>query len=416
MSDFFDSIEQIETEDVTVDVRPHLFVLSTKVLVENIEFLDEIISNANVFLKSHLKSLLFKNADITFNSNVTHSILSPEKLRTETKHSFDVEIQISAYGSLENASIVELVDFLDVIIMCSHYIFQPIYQEECVQNYYAALKYTFEKTETYVIKNLLLLYKSLICLLIEPNYQITEEIIWHSKVALNHYQKYSVWRHILNRIKKDNNKIYLNTIASHIVDTKNYWPSKNGFEKLLYGLFDDNVTVMLNVSPWTDAINSLYPDLNSNPFDFVPMSELFNSTFLSTIITQKSDDFKYDENDKSYVRAKGYNGVLEMIDVFSDKPPTPTKESLSSFLIVSDVYRILKRNKNKICHWRKHRDGSKHMVFEGIVCKNEETNDMDAVLCMSDFYDKDTQKMYSLNVRFCGSIDAVERAILEFVS
>jgi len=411
MTDFFDDIENIETKDMTVAKQPYKFVLMTMLYysISTCINIDELISKAKTVLVSRLKNLMFKNTDIAFESEIRYTTTQREDVNTE-KICINVYVCVDAYGSLDKTSVQELVSLLDVIFLCSNFIYRNE-RENVLRKYTAFIEYTDPDDNTERITTRVPAYLKIISSIIQPNYSITEEVLYYSRCMESEYNKYNVWYDLIKNIKKDNSRNYKIITDELSLDRINRtYPSVCGFEKLLYGLFDDDVTVMLNISPWNRIIKNMFGESC-----FTPMFEIFTSTFLSTIITQQAPDFKYDENDSTIVHSKGYNAPLEIIDPFVTAPPNPNERNLSDFCTVFDAYGILKRNKKKICHPRRNCTGKCIDEFIGLVFENQESDIMDVILSVADFYDKDTKHLYSLNVRFCGSIKAVKKSILEFI-
>ena len=412
MTDFFDDIENIETKDMTVIKQPYKFVLMTMLYYSNstyINDIDELISKAKTVLVSRLKNLMFKNTDIAFESDIRYTTTQREDINTE-KICINVYVCVDAYGSLDKTSVQELVSLLDVIFLCSNFIYRNE-RENVLKKYTAFIEYTDPDSNTEKMTKRVPAYLKIISSIIQPNYSITEEVLYYSRCMESEYNKYSIWNDLIKNIKKDNSRNYKIIRDKLSLDRINHtYPSDCGFEKLLYGLFDNDVTVMLNISPWSQIVKNLFGESC-----FSPMFEIFTSTFLSTIITQQAPDFKYDENDTTIVHSKGYYAPLEIIDPFVTAPLNPNERHLSNFCTVFDAYSILKRNKKKICHPRRDCNGKSIDEFVGLVFESQESDIMDVILSAADFYDKDTKQLYSLNVRFCGSIKAVKRAISEFI-
>ena len=142
MTDFFDDIDNIETKDMTVTKQPYKFVLMTMLYysISTCINIDELISKAKTVLVSRLKNLMFKNTDIAFESEIRYTTTQREDVNTE-KICVNVYVCVDAYGSLDKTSVQELVGLLDVIFLCSNFIYRNE-RENVLRKYTAFIEYT----------------------------------------------------------------------------------------------------------------------------------------------------------------------------------------------------------------------------------------------------------------------------------
>lgn len=421
MDDFFDNV-YIETDTTETDthISSHLFVLSCKFLFDDEDRVSSTTNKIKRFLNSRLNNLLFKIPDISFSVDAAYT----KENYVENNKMFNVKFNIDVYGLLEKSSVKELVDFLDMLLMTNDVFFRILYKANTTGNAYqlynkfVILEYenrTTGQKEEYSVNNNLL-YKSIIGSILGTDHEIIEEILWHSKIILNDYKKSHIREIILKETNKDSHGLYKPIKYDTVNSYGKYCLTKYGFEKLLDGMIRNDVTVMFSISPWVISINRLCEYdlyyLFQTQCEYNSSFDFYNKMNFTSFITQKTDDFEYDENNEYYIDVKSGTGI---VDIYATAPVIDNRH-MSTFFPIINAYNILKRNKKKICSCRRWSDGSKEKEFEGLYYKDVDADKMDIVICISDFFDKETRKIYSLNVRLCGSIYAVENAINEIVS